>query len=66
MPDETSKAKLKFTLPPESVWVSSPELAARLECHDGEVIEVEVDAEGKPVDENFKGVIELGFGVIEG
>jgi hypothetical protein len=66
MTGETVTGKVRLKLLPGSRWISSPVDAERVEYGDGELIEAELDAEQKPVDENLRGLVELGFAVIEG
>jgi hypothetical protein len=63
---ETVTGKVRLKLVPGSRWISSPVDGVRVEYRDGELIEAELDAEQKPVDENLRGLVELGFAVIEG
>jgi hypothetical protein len=64
---ETVAGKVRLKLLPGSCWISSPVDGARVEYHDGELIDAELDAEQKPVDENLRGLLDLGFAeVVEG
>ena len=63
---ESTAGKVRLKLLPGSRWVCSPTEGVRAEYRDGDLIEAELDAEGKPVEENLRGLVELGFAAIEG
>jgi hypothetical protein len=64
---ETVVGKVRLKLLPGSRWISSPVDGERAEYRDGDLIEAELDAERKPVEENLRGLMELGFAeVVEG